>query len=148
MVVLSNCTAAIAAQSEAMKAHSKISDLLKRNEISRISVIHVPINLETRTRIDQEALRHLSFIELSFTKPREAGIIEPLQTALEELKKGIPSPVHEVRWGILFLDGSGKERASMFLDPSGQFIQIGDTNWQVQGKTLAWIQKSIHDALR
>lgn len=148
IAVFLNRTANIVAQDEAMRAQSKIYDILKTTEVAKISIIHVPGDLETRTRIDQQALRRLSRIELSFTKPAEEGIIDPLQTALEELKTGRPSPSHEVRWGILFSDGSGKERAALFLDRSGQFIQVGDTNLQVQGKTMAWLKKSIHDAFR
>ena len=147
-MVLLNCNAVIVAQSDAMQALKKISDLFKASEVSRISIIHVPSDLETRTRIDQQALRQLTRIKLSFTKPGEEGIIEPLQAALEELKTGKPSSVHEVRWGILFFDASGKERAALFLDRSGQFIQIEDSHLQVQGRTLAWLKKIVHDAFR
>lgn len=148
VLVLLSCTAVLIAQDDGKQARSIIVDLLKANQVSRISILHLPSDLETRTRINQHAIRRLTRVELSFTKPAEEGIIEPLQAALEELRTGRPCPVHEVRWGILFLDGSGKERAAVFLDRSGQFIQIGDTNLQVQGKMLAWVTKSIHDAFR
>ena len=146
--MLMNCMEVIVAQSDAKKAHDIVSALFKASQVAKISIIHVPGDLETRTRIDQRALRQLSRIELSFNKPGEEGILQPLQAALEELNTGKPSPVHEIRWGILLFDGSGKERAAVFLDQSGQFMQIGDTDLQVQGKTLAWLKKSAHDAFQ
>jgi hypothetical protein len=102
LLMVLSCNAIIVAQHSATEAHNQISDLLKSNQVSKISVIHVPSDLETRTSIDQQALRRLTRIEFSFTKPGEAGMIEPLQTALEELQSGKPSAVHDLRWGILF----------------------------------------------
>jgi hypothetical protein len=50
--------------------------------------------------------------------------------------------------GDSVFDALGKERAALFLDRTGQFVQIGDTNLQVQGKTLVWVRKTIGNALR
>jgi hypothetical protein len=84
-LVLLSFTAVAVAQGGAVQAHQKIVDLLKAGEVSKIVIIHVPGDLETRIDIDQQALRRLTRIEFSFTKPGEERIIEPLQTALEEL---------------------------------------------------------------
>lgn len=148
VILFLTCSQVIFAQNDTLQAHNKISELIKTGQVSRISIIHVPSDLESRTRIYQQALRRLTWIELSFSKPSEEGVIEPLQAALEELKTGKPSPVYDVRWRILLFDVAGKERGAVFLDRTGKFVQIGDIYLQVQGKTLAWLRKSVHDALR
>jgi hypothetical protein len=134
------------AQEGDSKAYAQIFDLLKTNQVSRVAVIHLPSNIETRTAMNQQALRRLRRVELSFTKPQEGGLLDALQAALGELRAATSSPEHEVRWGILFFDAAGKERAAIFLDSTGRFLQAGEARLQVQGKILACIKKMIHDA--
>ena len=63
------------AQEGDSKAYAQIFDLLKTNQVSRVAVIHVPSNIETRSAMNQQALRRLRRVELSFTKPQEGGLL-------------------------------------------------------------------------
>ena len=133
-------------QAAASKSYYEISSLLSSGSISRICVIHVPTRIETRTRIDPRALRRLSQIELCSHLER-GGFLDNLQNSLTELKTSTPSSDHEVRWGIFFLDSQGKERAAIFLDTTGQFAEIGESQLHVEGKILACIRRMIKDEL-
>lgn len=136
------------AQEEATKAYDQISDLIVANRVSRISIVHVPTRIETRTAINQQTLRRLSRIDVSFTKLQEGRLLDTLLSSLGELKTASPSPEHEVRWGILFFDALGKERAAIFFDSTGQFAQVSGFRLHVQGKTLISVKKMIDDELR
>lgn len=140
-------TTGASAQSAALEAH-KLSERLTSIQISKVSVIHVPSDLETRIRINPDTLRHLSWITLSFDRPGEHGLLQALKAALQETKVGKFAPEREVRWGLLLVDSSGKERAAVFLDSTGQYAQVGHSCMHVQGRTLAWIKDNIRYALR
>lgn len=134
------------ASGQASKSYDEISSLLSSGSISRICVIHVPTRIETRTRIDARALRRLSQIELCSHLER-GSFLDDLEHSLTELKTSTPSRDREVRWGILFLDAQGKERAAIFLDPTGQFAEIAESQSHVEGKILACIRRMIKDEL-
>lgn len=136
------------AQTEGSNIYNQISALFNANKVSRVSIIHVPSYIETRTRINQQALRQLSPFEFSFTKPREGAVLDRLETSLDELKAATPEPEHEVRWGILFFDAGGKEQMAIFLDATGQFIQVGEVRLRAQGKALACIRNIMQRVLR
>ncbi|MGE5206852.1 MAG: hypothetical protein ACM3PW_14645 [Chlamydiota bacterium] len=89
-------TTGSSAQSAVPEAH-KLSELLTNTQISKVSVIHVPSDLETRIRINPDTLRHLSWITLSFDRPGEHGLLQSLKAALQEMEMGKLSPEREVR---------------------------------------------------
>jgi hypothetical protein len=130
------------------KAYDQISELIVTKSVSRVSIIHVPTRIETRTAINQQTLRRLSRIEVSLTNLQEGGLLDTLQSSLGELKTAASSPQHEVRWGILFFDARGKERAAIFLDSTGQFAQVGELRLRVEGKMLVCAKNMIDDELR
>lgn len=136
------------AQQDRQKAHDNLLDILKRGEISRVTVLHVRTDLETRTRIDEKMLRNLSPIEISFTKLQSRGFLDGLESALVEIQAAKSSTSHELRWGLLFVDASGKERGSVFIDSTGRFLLIGQSRFEVQGSTLSWIKRTIQEALK
>ncbi len=136
------------AQEDGRTVHDRLSNLLTSGQVSRVTVIHVPSDIQTRTRLDQRALRALSPIEFSFTKLDEGGFLDSLRSGIGEISKAKPAEVHEVRWGILFVDAAGKERAAIFLDSTGRFMQVDRSRLVVQGQLLASMKKMIRDAIR
>jgi hypothetical protein len=122
--------------------------LLTSGHISRLTIIHVPSDIQTRTRLDQRALRALSPIEFSFTKLDEGGFLDSLRSGVGEIRTAKPADVHEVRWAVLFLDSGGKEQAAIFIDSTGRFMQVDRSSFLVEGRSLASVKKMIHDAIR
>lgn len=134
-------------QESISKVYDHVFELITTDQVSRVSIIHVPTYIETRMRIDQQTLRRLSNVEVVFANPKEGNLLNGLQSAVGELRTAVRAPEREVRWGILLFDVTGKERAAIFLDSTGRFVQVGDIRLQVRGATLAWIRKTIHASL-
>lgn len=137
-----------AAQEDVNAIHDQLSDLLKADQVSRITIIHVPSYIETRTRIDRDGLRALSRVEVTFKKPTDGKLLESLRMALNELKTAKTTTQHEVRWGLLLIDNTGKERSGVFLDITGHFLEVDGTYLLVEGRTLTWIRQNIEEALK
>lgn len=136
------------AQADGRAVHVRLSNLLTSGHISKVTIIHVPSDIQTRTRLDQRALRALSPIEFSFIKLDEGGFLDTLRSAVGEIRTARVAEVHEVRWGILLVDSAGKEQAAIFLDSTGRFIQVDDGRFLVQGQMLTSIKQMIRDSIR
>jgi len=141
------CPHVAAGQQNADMTRKSIDSLLASGEIARVSIIHVPVSLETRTRINQETLRKLSRIEVSFMDLKNGSFCDGLRASLVELSSAKSGPDREVRWGVLFLDQDGKERAALFFDQTGRFLQVRDDRYTVDGKMLGWLIRQIREAL-
>jgi hypothetical protein len=141
-------------QNNAVAEYSKISALLKHDngtfrsvKVSKIVIIHLRNEVETRARINPKSLRRLRQSELSLSEPEGSGLSDSLLAATGELKTATESPEHD-RWGILIIDPLGKEQAAMFLDMTGKYVQVGDARLQVQGKLMSWIKTTISSSFK
>jgi hypothetical protein len=135
------------AQTDPSQGYDKLSQLVKGEQVSKIVIIHLRNDVETITRINSRDLRRISESEVSFTKPDRGRLLDMLLDAAGELRNGKTSDEHEVRWGILLFDRLGNERAALFLDFTGNYVQIDDARLQVQGKTMKWIQATLCHSL-
>jgi hypothetical protein len=149
MVVLVNAAALTApAQTSQVRTYAELSGLFGQHQIALITIIHVSSHIETPVRVDDKSIRRLAGTHVTFRHPDELGILDNLAKALREIDASKPTAMREVRWGILLYDQAGNERASIFLDTAGTFMQVKDAHLGVQGQTLAWIKESVRDALQ
>jgi hypothetical protein len=129
-------------------AYSNLSGQIKAQQISKVSLIHRPSNIETPVQIDETALRQFAETRVILEKAGERGITRDLLSSLAELNGAKASNKHDTRWGILLYDPLGTERIAIFLDSSGKFIKVRGEWFAVRGETMAWVRRSLKEALK
>jgi hypothetical protein len=112
----------------------ELSSLLQSRQITRIEILHVPDNLQTRTRITPEMLRTISKTKVVVDSPWESSSFKGLLASLRELKNAESHESGEVRWAILFSDATGKGISAIYLSLDGS-LGIFQGNW---GTSRVW----------
>src|SRR5208282_4043320 len=93
----------------------ELSSFLQNRRITRMEILHVDDNLETRISITPEALRRLSRSKVVIDNPWESASFKGLLGSLQEVKSAKVREIGEVRWAILFFDAAGKETSAIYL---------------------------------
>jgi RHS repeat-associated protein len=128
------------------QAADELSGSLQSHQIVRLEILHVSDNLLTRTRITPESLRQLCKVKVVIQSPWESASFPELLRAVKEVQSAGPADAGEVRWAILFFDGSGKERSAIFLGRDGRFGIFENVPLSLQGKLLGWSKAFIREA--
>jgi hypothetical protein len=124
----------------------ELSNFLQNRQITRIEILHVPDNLETRTRVSPEVLRKISRTRAILENPWESAHSEGLITSLNEVKSAKTRETGEIRWGILFFDAGGKEISAIYLSSDGSLGIFQGVSLSLTGRVLNWAKSSIRSA--
>jgi hypothetical protein len=120
-----------------------LSNLVETHQITRVEILHVSDILETLTTITPEMLRKLCRVKVVLERPWESASFGRLVKSLQGLRSADARRPGEVRWAILFFDGSGNERAAIYMGVDGT---LGDVcgNWlNLDGSLLRWARSLV-----
>lgn len=141
------CSTAVAQSSQSLnESADELSNLLQNRQITRIEILHVPDNLQTRTRINPATLRTLSKTKVVVDRPWESSSFDSLRASLQELKNAKSRESGEVRWALVLSDATGKEISSIYLSSDGSLGVFKDTTLALQGRLLSWSKAFIRAA--
>jgi hypothetical protein len=125
------------------QAVDQLADLVKRHQIERVEILHVPDDMVTVGAITPETVREISRYTAVTRKFSESALLPTLLLALKEIEKAPEGPPGEVRWAILFFDATGKERSAVFLSRNGKLGFFEGSSLSLQGKLLDWSKNLI-----
>jgi hypothetical protein len=92
-----------------------IQSMLKAGTIKSIEIVRVPDDVETRVDISPSALRAESYYTITLNEERE-----PLsESLLDGATFQQSSQRSDLRWGLFFRDGLGRQISEVFVDRFG-----------------------------
>jgi hypothetical protein len=124
----------------------QVCSFLQNRQITRIEILHVSDNLETRTRITPERLRTMSKTKVVIDNPWESSSFKDLQSSLQELKDAKSRETGEVRWALILSDASGKEMSAIYLSSDGSLGIFHEASLTLHGRLLTWAKGFIKTA--
>ncbi len=113
-----------------------LSGLLQSRQITRIEILPVPDNLETKTRITPGALRSISRTKVVLADPWESSSFKMLLASLQELRNAKSRENGEVRWAILLSDAAGQEISAIYLSSDGSLAIVQGASLSLRGELL------------
>jgi hypothetical protein len=128
------------------RALDQLVDSLKSHQIEQIEILHVSDNLETPIRITPETVHRLARYKVVIEKPWELSSFQGLLVALQEVGRASTREAGEVRWAMVFLDGAGKERSTVYFSRDGKIGVFEGTPLSLSGTLLSWSRGLIRSA--
>jgi hypothetical protein len=103
-------------QDAAQNSMKALSSLLKTGTIRRVEILRLPDEVLTRTNVTPEALRSIASYRVTFNE----GFESTFGSLLSETSLKTSTQRSDLRWGVLFYDGSGQEVGSIYVDKFGE----------------------------
>jgi len=130
--------------SDVPDALDELSGWISNHRVTRLQILHIRDDIETRSTLTPEMLRRMALTRVVFDDPWDSTSLDGLLAALKSLRNAQHSQILGVKWGILFMDSSGKELSAIFLSSDGTTIFFQGIPLRSRGALLAWIRSSIN----
>lgn len=94
---------------------SNLVDEISSGRVKKVHVIRMPDNVSTVVALNPQGLRTNAYYSMDLSQGFSVGLRKVFEGCQAKAEGGET----DVRWGILFLDGSGHEMGSVFFNKFG-----------------------------
>ena len=126
-----------------------IANKFSSGEIERIEVVHIPLRILTRTRINPEMIEKSFHYKLTITAPGSGAYKDALNQALNSMSVKPEAEIKDIRWGVIFYSARNSRIGALYLNDDGSYGSIDDEPVSFKDKQFfRWLDGTFSSCLR
>ncbi len=134
------------ANSEQARLHD-LAMQVAGGSITKIEVLEIPPDIETRTRITPEMLERQFYYKPTFELERGSSPRTKLTAAMESTSVNPQNEAADLRWAMLFYSYEGKRVGAIYFDANGKRGYLDETAVSFTGGLFQWVDSTFSNWL-